>query len=120
MRPTEYGKNTYGTFTLSEGFSVGGSNGAALLSLTQLKEVDMERDEHMDRHVLSSYALEQGLLMNFVFKREALFRPERYQEWLGKSEYKDRFLIYGRCAHITENKEIFRKSRTCYKIQCYC
>ena len=53
----------------------------------------MERDEHMDRHVLSSYALEQGLLMNFVFKREALFRPERYQEWLGKSEYKDRCVL---------------------------
>ena len=49
----------------------------------------MERDSHMDRHVLSGYALEQGLLMNFVFKREALFKPEQYQEWLGRSEFKD-------------------------------
>ena len=53
----------------------------------------MERDEHMDRHVLSGYALEQGLLMNFVFKREALFKPEQYQEWLGRSEFKDRCVL---------------------------
>lgn len=34
---------------------------------------------------------------------------EEYFQKIIKSEYKDRFLIYGRCAHITENKEIFRK-----------
>ena len=53
----------------------------------------MERDEHIDRHVLSGYALEQGLLMNYVFKREALFKPEQYQEWLGRSEFKDRCVL---------------------------
>ena len=31
--------------------------------------------------------------MNYVFKREALFKPEQYQEWLGRSEFKDRCVL---------------------------
>ena len=53
----------------------------------------MERDEHMDKYRLSEYALEQGLLMNYVFKREPLFKPERHSKWLGRSEFKDRCVL---------------------------
>ena len=53
----------------------------------------MERDEHMDKYRLSEYALEQGLLMNYVFKREPLFKPERHSIRLGRPEFKDRCVL---------------------------